>query len=87
MRGTGWAVRSYPPADRERSGGRRVEAEMRYRRRYCSYCDRKVLALQHEPAIIVHAALIVMTCGFWLPVFLFVVLKGTWVCKYCGKHL
>lgn len=53
--------------------------------RYCRRCRRVVLAYFDSPTMGVHFVLTFVTCGLWLPVFLW---KGTfgkvYRCKYCG---
>jgi hypothetical protein len=39
-------------------------------RRWCAECDRYVLAELQEGGTLGHAALVVLTCGLWLVVFL-----------------
>lgn len=59
----------------------------RYRSRYCRYCGRKTMALIENPAHIVHAGLTVLSCGLWFPIYLLLMMIGTWKCSRCGSKV
>ena len=55
---------------------------------FCSYCEKKRLAVWQTPNIALHSVLVVATCGLWLPIWLIVVVfGGGWVCKECGTYV
>ncbi len=55
---------------------------------YCAYCRKRKLATWQYPNISLHSSLLIVTCGLWLPVWVYVMLcGGRWVCRECGSDV
>jgi len=55
--------------------------------RYCSYCNRRVLALPQSRNGVLHVLLTLMTCGLYLPIALWCLLVTRYRCKHCGRFV
>lgn len=59
-----------------------------YRQMFCPCCNRKVRAVKETSNFIVHVFLIFVTCGMWLPVWLFLEFVNScksFICQFCGS--
>ena len=57
-------------------------------RRYCPEDDRMVLAEKQTPNHVLHLILIIVTLGFWIIVWIILILGadlGAYRCPYCGS--
>jgi DNA-directed RNA polymerase subunit RPC12/RpoP len=55
---------------------------------YCPYCQSRVLASYRGATVWPHAALVIATCGLWIPIALLVVcFGGSYVCQRCGTEV
>ena len=57
------------------------------RPRYCRRCRRRVVALYEFPRFGFEAALAVVTCGLYLPIWLWRVTRSRWVCPHCASRV
>ena len=55
--------------------------------KHCSCCRRQVYAVLRRHDSWKHFFIAVLTCGLWLPVFLWYAGVGQWQCKRCGSWL
>jgi len=61
---------------------------MRQTGKHCPTCEKQTLHRQEGTARILHLLLTLITCGFWLPVWLLLALNAhtrPWVCQTCGS--
>lgn len=56
-------------------------------RRWCPDCERHVGAIRQYPNFGLHALLLIMSCGLYLPVWLFVMSSTLWACPTCGRRV
>lgn len=54
---------------------------------WCPTCQTQVMAIQDQPNHILHAILTIFLCGFWLPVWLMIMMMGSGspTCTRCGS--
>ena len=58
--------------------------------RYCSHCEKDVMAIKSTPNHILHLLLSLVTLGFWVPVWIvitFIAGVGVFRCTKCGKPI
>ena len=53
---------------------------------YCGYCEKQV-ACQKQCNHALHIILSLLTGGFWLIIYLFVVILSSFRCPFCGKKV
>lgn len=54
---------------------------------FCPTCNRMMVHLHQEPSQLAHLLLVLMTLGFWLPGWLFLMWKSrTGQCTGCGER-
>lgn len=65
-----------------------------YTSRYCPYCQEKVLALYQDETrgYTLNMFLTVITCGLWLPIWVFMYMTGmlgrhVYLCSKCGSKV
>ena len=56
------------------------------REKYCPHCRRYVLAREKQFPAAEHIAGVILTCGLWFPVMLFLmfITVGKYLCPRCG---
>jgi len=59
------------------------------KRKYCRRCKQHVVAQQQpKPGVGANLAMVIFTCGLWLPIFLLVlVLPHEYRCPTCGRRV
>ena len=52
--------------------------------RWCPRCEKYGAAQKQGPSHLLHFAITLLTCVFWLPMWILLTLSGTWNCMQCG---
>lgn len=50
----------------------------------CQHCRRRRLAYYRHPKYGFHGLLLLLTCGLWLPVWVYAMSRREYVCATCG---
>ena len=55
---------------------------------YCSNCKKEVLIRAQTPNHVLHLLLTIVTCGFWIIVWIILTISGNkWHCSQCGRSI
>lgn len=58
--------------------------------RWCRHCGRQVFAIHQKletGVLTLHSVLVVLTCGLWLPIWLWVCVRQVYRCRDCGQRV
>jgi len=55
--------------------------------RWCEHCRRQVLAQYQWPQTFKHALLLMLSCGLYLPFWLYAMTRSRYRCSRCGTFV